>query len=208
LVLVACARELIREGLAALCERTGRYQIAAQCADGFAALAALRDRRPDIVILDLELPGVHTLELILRLREEGIPARVIVIAERAGRATVLGALRAGASGVIQFSDTVRDLINALDHASSGGIFLPDSAEAGELFQSSATRPDDPLSRLSRREHQVYQMLVEGVRPKEIAARLDLSAKTVDSHRKNLMRKLEIFDVAGLVKFAMKRDLGG
>ena len=99
------------------------------------------------------------------------------------------------------------LLEAFEQILDGGIYVSPSLELDKIFSPGQKAvPDDPLEALSAREYQVFSLLVEGTRAKEIAARLDLSPKTVDTYRASLMRKLDIHDVAGLVKFAIQRDL--
>jgi len=160
-----------------------------------------------VAILEQSLPRLHVLEVIRRVRLAGLSTRVIVISPRADRKIVLDTLRSGASGYLLKSCLVQELKEALQQVSNGGVYVApevglDQMGGGERRK----RPDDPLESLSSREHQVFSLLIEGLRAKEIAARLVLSPKTVDTYRASLMRKLNIHDVAGLVKFAINRKL--
>jgi DNA-binding NarL/FixJ family response regulator len=99
------------------------------------------------------------------------------------------------------------MIEAFEQVLDGSVYVSPQLELNKIFTSNPkTAPEDPIDALSAREYQVFSFLVEGVRAKEIAARLELSPKTVDTYRASLMRKLDIHDVAGLVKFAIQRDL--
>jgi DNA-binding NarL/FixJ family response regulator len=118
---------------------------------------------------------------------------------------VLEALRTGASGYLLKSSRVEEMTEALAQFTQGGIYISPQIEVMSLFTEGKGH-HDPLELLSAREFQVFTLLVEGVRAKEIAARLALSPKTVDTYRSSLMRKLDIHDVAGLVKFAIQREL--
>ena len=206
-LILAEAEELVREGFAALCERTLRHQVVGQCGDGLAALHLIDRTDPEIAIVNLDLDGLHTLELIDKVKRKGGRTRFIVIASRQDRKRVLETLRAGAHAYLLRSGPARHLFDALQQVMDGSIYLSPLVETEKVFTVEAPKGEaDPLRLLSSREFQVFTMLVDGVRAKEIAARLELSPKTVDSHRKNLMRKLEIYDVAGLVKFALRRHL--
>lgn len=201
-MLLASEQELLREGLAALCERSGRHEVVGQCGDGSAAVQVASARQPDVCLLDLGLRSLHAFELISRLRRAAPNTRTVIVAERADARCARGILHAGASGVLLTSGPLQSLFDAISLAAEGGIYLPPGLPAeGVLAEADA---GDPLSALSEREYQVFRLLVEGVRPKEIANRLDLSPKTVDSHRKNLMRKLDIHDLPTLVRFAVSR----
>jgi DNA-binding NarL/FixJ family response regulator len=206
-LIIAEPVELIREGLAALCSRTGRFDIVAACPDGAEAFDAVLRLQPDVCLFSLDLPKLHTLELIARLRQDGSPSRFAVLSDRADRKTVLECLRAGAGAYLLRTGSVDELLQGLGQLRKGSIYLAPEVDADSIFRHPvAASGDDPIERLTSREYQVFSLLVDGVRPKEIANRLELSPKTVDSHRKNLMHKLNIHDVAGLVKFALKRNL--
>jgi DNA-binding NarL/FixJ family response regulator len=206
-LLLAEELELVREGLAALLLATGRYEILWRCGDGEEALRQLRILRPQLALLDLNLPGFHTLELASCIRKEGLGAMTVILATRRDRKTVLESLRMGANAYVLKSGPVRHLLEALDQARNGGVYITPELEMGKIFAASdRTQHEDPIGLLSTREYQVFSMLVEGLRPKEIAARLTLSPKTVDTHRASLMKKLDVQDMASLVKFAVRRNL--
>jgi DNA-binding NarL/FixJ family response regulator len=204
---IADEQSLFREALAALCERTGKYDVVGHCPDGEAAHAMIFSLRPQLAIVDIHLPRLFTFELISKIRQSSVPTRVVVLSTRADRKTVIEGLRCGASGFVMKSGPARNLLDALHQCLQGGIYLSPEIHLETIFISrQSAAPVDPLSQLSSREYQVFSLLVEGVRAKEIAARLDLSPKTVDTYRASLMRKLDIHDVAGLVKFAIGRNL--
>lgn len=205
-IVVADDLELMREGIASLCESWG-FRVAARCPDGTSALRAMQALQPEAAILDLSLPGLDTFEVIRRVRDAGLPVRVLVLSLRDDRKTVMEALRAGAQGYVLKSGPARHLREGILQILDGAVFVSPDLGPDRLFaprnESSA---GDPLETLSAREHQVLRLLVEGLRAKEIAGRLELSAKTIDTYRASLMRKLDIHDLAGLVKFAIQRNL--
>jgi DNA-binding NarL/FixJ family response regulator len=206
-VLIAEPEELTRESLAAFCAASGRYQPVALVADGEEALTSTRLHRPELAIVNLDLPRLHAHELIAQCLDASLPTRFVVLANRFDRKTVLESLRAGAKGFVLRSGSARNFFDALDQARLGGVYLAPQVGANWLFvQPGQESTEDPIGHLSSREYQVFTMLVDGVRAKEIAARLELSPKTVDTYRASLMRKLDIHDVAGLVKFAVRRNL--
>jgi len=157
--------------------------------------------------LDLNLTDLFTLEIVKRVREAGLRTKIIVLSTRGDRKTVVEALRCGVSGFLLKTAPSSQLLEAFQQVLDGSIYVSPQLELNRIFTSnSKAQANDPLDSLSAREHQVFTLLVEGVRAKEIAARLELSPKTVDTYRASLMRKLDIHDVAGLVKFAIHRDL--
>jgi DNA-binding NarL/FixJ family response regulator len=205
-IVVADDLSLLREGVVSLCESWG-FRVVAQCTEGTAALRVIRALHPDVAILDLSLPELDTLEVVRRVREAGLPVRLLVISMRDDRKTVMDTLRAGAQGYVLKTGPARYLHDAILQVMEGAVFVsPDLGPERLLAPPGEWPAGDPLDTLSAREHQVLRLLVEGLRAKEIAGRLDLSAKTVDTYRASLMRKLDIHDLAGLVKFAISRNL--
>jgi DNA-binding NarL/FixJ family response regulator len=206
-ILLADDLTLVREGLAALCDAQPQYKVIGQCSEGAAALKLIESRNPDLAVLDLNLPDLFTLELVRKVRESGASTKIIVLSTRRDRKTVVEALRCGVSGFVLKSASTPQLLEAFQQVLEGSIYVSPQLELNKIFAAGPkATSDDPLDSLSAREYQVFTLLVEGIRAKEIAARLELSPKTVDTYRASLMRKLDIHDVAGLVKFAIHRDL--
>src|ERR1700730_8899640 len=206
-VLLADDLTLVREGLAALCAVHSQYQVVGQCSDGASALRMIENQRPDLGVLDLTPPDMLTMEIFRRVREANLPTKIVVLSVRRDRKTVVEALRSGVSGFLLKSAPSSELLEAMDQVLDGSIYVSPQLELNKIFSTNhKNQPDDPLDLLSAREYQVFSLLIDGVRAKEIAARLELSPKTIDTYRASLMRKLDIHDVAGLVKFAINRDL--
>jgi DNA-binding NarL/FixJ family response regulator len=206
-VLLADDLTLVREGLAALCAVHAQYKVVGQCSDGTSALRMIESQRPDLAVLDLNLPDLFTMEIVRRVRDANLPTKIVVLSIRKDRKTVVEALRSGVSGFLLKSAPSSELLEAMDQVLEGSIYVSPQLELSKIFSTNhKNSPDDPLDLLSAREYQVFSLLIEGVRAKEIAARLELSPKTIDTYRASLMRKLDIHDVAGLVKFAINRDL--
>jgi len=206
-ILIADELTLVREGLAALCNSISGFRVISQVGTAGAALAEIERLEPNIALLDLGLSDLAATEVIRRVRERGLRTRCAVFSVRKDRKTVLEVLRTGACGYLLKSSTSDQMAEALGQFTQGGIYVSPQIEVMSLFgENGRNDAEDPLEMLSSREFQVFSLLVEGVRAKEIAARLNLSPKTVDTYRSSLMRKLDIHDVAGLVKFAIKRDL--
>lgn len=195
-ILIADDLMLVREGLAALCQAQPGFRVVGQCAEGTVALRLIETLRPEIAVLDLHLRDLVTTELVRRVREANLPTKTVVLSLRRDRKTVVEALRCGVNAFLLKSDPSIHLLQALDHVLDGGIYISPQLKFDE----------DPLAALSAREFQIFTLLVGGVRAKEIAARLGLSPKTIDTYRVSMMRKLDIHDVPHLVKFAVHRNL--
>lgn len=206
-ILLADELTLVREGLAALCDAQPGFRVIGQCSDGAAALSIIEAKRPDIAALDLNLPDLFALEVVRRVRDEGIHTKMVILSTKRDRKTLVDALRSGASGFVLKSAPAQQMMEAFGQVLDGAIYVSPELELEKIF-CSGLQPAavDPLQTLSTREFQVFSLLCEGLRAKEIAARLSVSPKTVDTYRSSMMRKLDIYDVAGLVKFAMSRNL--
>jgi DNA-binding NarL/FixJ family response regulator len=206
-VVIAEELALSREGLSLLIDSTGRYAVMAATGNGEEALSLIEEWKPRIAVLDLGLPRLYAFEIARLILDAGLPTSVILLSVRGDRRTAAEAFRNGVSGFVLKSEPSQQLIDALDCVGAGGVYASPSIGPltnGEAHDAEA--PPDVVEALSPRELQVFSMMVEGVRAKEIAARLRLSPKTVDTYRSNMMRKLDIHDLAGLVKFALKHDL--
>lgn len=198
---------IVREGVAAILKAEPDLVIIGQAADGAQALEMIRELRPDVAILDLNMPRLHGIEVIRRARKFNPQIRLAVLSISRDQKIVTEALRIGASAFLLKDGPVRHLIDAIHIVMEGGIYISPLLQP-QMLLATARRPAlaDPLESLSAREYQVFGFLVDGMRAKEIAARLDISPKTVDTYRSNVMRKLHIYDLAGLVKYALQRKL--
>ncbi|HSW49251.1 MAG TPA: response regulator transcription factor [Bryobacteraceae bacterium] len=206
-IVLADEQTLFREGTAALCEATRLYRVAGQCADGRSAVRMIGALRPDVSILDLGLSKLYALSVIQKLHQKAPDLKFLVLGMRRDNKTVLEVLRAGASGYLLKSDSVAVLLQGLREILAGSICISPQFEAAKIFRSTAASlRQESYDQLSAREYQVFTLLIQGLRGKEIADRLDLSQKTVSTYRFNLMNKLNIYDVPGLVKLALRKKL--
>ena len=204
--IVADDRPLMSESLAALCEGFPGCRVLGHCHDGEEAYRMIEILQPDVALLDLNLPKTLTLDVLRRSRARGFRTKVLVLANHGDRRTVIEALRTGANGFVLKSGTARQLEEALRQVVQGAVYVSPAINLQQLVDRPEEDRSDPLRTLSSREYQVFTLLIEGVRVKDIALRLDLSPKTVDTYRANLMRKLDLHDVPSLVKFAIHRKL--
>lgn len=207
-VVLADDHAIVREGFAALCEARS-MRVLGQCAEGAAALDMILDLRPDFAILDLHMPGMTGIEVIRRLRGAGCTAKLMILSISREERTVIEALRAGADAYLLKDGPIRHLLDAISFVRDGGQYVSPLLKGVGLFtRADSVVPDDPLGSLSRREMEVFSYLVKGMRAKDIAELLRISPKTVDTYRATLMRKLNVHDIVGLVKFAIERNLTG
>ena len=197
---------IVREGIASLCATNG-MQILGQSSEGPAALEMISSLKPDVAILDLHMPGMTGVEVIRRLRMEGCTAKLLILSISREENTVMEALRAGADAYLLKDGPARHLLDAIGFVRDGGVYVSPLLRGAGLFtRADRPVPEDPLASLSPREMEVFSYLVNGLRAKDIAELLDISPKTVDTYRASLMRKLNVHDLVGLVKFAIERNL--
>jgi DNA-binding NarL/FixJ family response regulator len=163
--------------------------------------------KPDFAILDLHMPVVTGVEAIRRLRTAGCTVRLMILSISREEGTVMEALRAGADAYLLKDGPARHLLDAINFVRDGGVYVSPLLRGVGLFaKAERSRPEDPLGALSPRELEVFSYLVNGLRAKDIADLLEISPKTVDTYRASLMRKLNVHDLVGLVKFAIERNL--
>lgn len=205
-VVLADDHAIVREGLAALCTSHG-FQIVGQCSEGLAAIEMVASQRPDFAILDLHMPGLTGIEVIRRLRASGCSSKLIILSISREETAVMESLRAGADAYLLKDGPSRHLLDAISFVRDGGVYVSPLLRGAGLFtKSERSAPEDPLATLSPREMEVFSYLVNGLRAKDIADLLEISPKTVDTYRAGLMRKLNVHDLVGLVKFAIERNL--
>jgi DNA-binding NarL/FixJ family response regulator len=198
---------IVREGIAALCASHG-FRILGQCSDGAAAVEMILAQKPDFAILDVHMPGVTGVEAVRKLRAAGVTTKLLILSISRDESLVMDALAAGADAYLLKDGPSRHLVDAVNFVRDGGVYVSPLLRGAGLFARGEPKaqPDNPLSVLSPREIEVFSYLVNGLRPKDIAELLDISPKTVDTYRAGLMRKLNVHDLVGLVKFAIERNL--
>ena len=202
---------IVREGIAAFCKSRPEIVILGQCSDGEQALAMILESSPDFAILDLNMPKLSGLDVVRRVRTAKCGTRLIVLSINRDDGIIRELFRAGADGYVLKDGPARHLFDAINFISDGGQYLTpllrrDSmGKTSDATENKAEKPD-PISLLSKREYEVFSFLVDGMRPKDIAKLLAISPKTVDTYRANIMRKLEVDGIAGLVRFAIQRNI--
>jgi DNA-binding NarL/FixJ family response regulator len=208
--IVADDHQIVIEGLRALLAKQMDISCVGEAQDGRQALDLVRELRPDIAIMDVGMPGLNGIDATRHIIDEFPQTRVMLLSMHAGRDYVSEALAAGATGYVVKDTAFEDLVRAIRIVAEGGVFLSQSVVHGVLDdyrnrmsgEVSAPGPDA----LSPREREVLQLVAEGRSAKETAAILHLSAKTVDGYRRQIMDKLGIYSIAGLVKYAIREGL--
>ena len=201
-ILLAEDHILVRKGLRALLEQAGMAVIG-EASDGQEALRVAHEQRPDVAVLDIAMPHLNGLETARRLRQALPQTKIVLLTMHTEDPYVLEALQAGAVGYVLKTQATMDLVQAIRDIVRGELYLSPRVSRA-VVTAYLTRSDLPLDPLTSREREVLQLIAEGETTKEIAWRLGLSAKTVESHRIRLMRKLDIHETATLVRYAIRR----
>ena len=205
-VVLADDHAIVREGFAALCASHG-MKILGECSEGVSAFEMILNLKPDFAILDLHMPGMTGVEVIRKLRSAGSAVKLIILSISHDESIVVEALRAGADAYLLKDGPARHLLDAISFVQDGGVYVSPLLRGVGLFTRNEKGPAaNPLGSLSPREAEVFGYLVNGLRAKDIAELLEISPKTVDTYRAGLMRKLNVRDLVGLVKFAIERNL--
>jgi DNA-binding NarL/FixJ family response regulator len=203
-VVLADDHPVVRHGLRGLLEREG-FAVAGEAADGKEAIRIARELRPEVAVLDLSMPLVSGLEAARTLQNEEVVKGVVLLTVHREDHYVLEALRAGIRGYVLKSQAPQDIAEAIRRVAKGGVYL--SPGLSELLIDAYVNRREPVADpLSPRERQVLQLVAEGKTTKEVAVVLDISVKTADSHRTRLMKKLDIHETAGLVRYAIRRGI--
>ena len=208
-LLLADDHRIFRDGLRPLLAAHADLQVVAEAEDGEEALRLCLQHRPDVAVLDISMPGLNGLEVARRLAREAPEVRVIFLSMHSDRRYVLEALRVGAKGYLLKDAGFDELLSAVRAVHDGHVFLGDAVNEQVLrdyLSLAETGGDGALAPLSPREREVLKLLAEGGSTKEIAHELSVSVKTVETHRKAVMDKLEIRSIAELTKYAIREGL--
>lgn len=210
-VILADDHRIVCESLKQALEKEPGVQVVGMAADGRSAVRMTRDLKPDVVILDVTMPELSGIEAAKQIREQSPQTRIVALSMHSDRRYVTGMLAAGASGYLVKDCAFEELALAVRTVVNDQIYLSPRIAGGvvaALRQAIAPVPDpgEPATGLTSREREVLQLVAEGHKVREIAARLHVSVKTVETHRRQIMAKLGIESVAGLTKYAIREGL--
>ena len=207
-VLMADDHALVRAGIRSLLESLPGVQVVAETGDGLEAIELVRRNPPDVILLDVTMPGLNGLEAAARIVELGVPTRVLMISMHASPDYAARAFAAGALGYLNKDAAFDELSEAIDEVCAGRRYLCRAIDDGVVrgLERRAGGSATGIDVLTPRQRQIVQMIAEGQGTRQIAERLFLSVKTVETHRAQLMQRLDIHDVPGLVRFAMRNGL--
>lgn len=203
-VFLADDHTMVREGLAALVTKEPGFNVVGQCGEGLKVVDAVLELCPDVVILDVMMPGLNGLDICRELTKKAKGLAVLILSMYEDEQFIARALEYGASGYLLKESAAQQLAEAIRAVSRGELYLGPGIPRTVLDHMTDHR--DPYETLTTRERQVLQCVAEGKTNRQIAEELGLAVKTVDTHRMRLMRKLNIHDQTNLVKFAVRRGL--
>ena len=198
----------MRAGIRALLESLPGVEVVGETGDGLEAVEHVRRDPPDAILLDITLPGMNGLEAAARIAKLDVPTRVLMLSMHASAEYAARALAAGAAGYLNKDSAFDELATALEEIFAGRRYLCRAIDAGlvQQFERRASTGESELDALTPRQRQILQLVAEGLGTRQIAERLYLSVKTVETHRIQMMQRLGIFDVPGLVRFAIRNGL--
>jgi DNA-binding NarL/FixJ family response regulator len=211
-ILLADDHTIVRQGLRALLDAEQDLEVAGEVSDGREAVQAVRDLRPDVVVMDIAMPGLNGIEATRQINLEPAAPRVIMLSMYTDMEHVLHALEAGASGYVRKQDADSELVAAVRVGQRSNPFLSPSidrellAEHMRRAETAATRAQEEYEPLTPREREVLQLVAEGHPNKQIASILGIAVRTVEAHRASIMRKLNIDDQASLVRYAVRKGI--
>ena len=206
-VLIADDHAVLREGICALLAQYEGVSVVGQASNGAQTIQQVSQLQPDVVLMDISMPGMDGLEATREIKTRWPKTRVVVLTQHENEEYVFPLLKAGASGYVLKKAGGDELVDAIRVVSGGGTFL-DPSIARQVVERAVQAPEDSsrLPRLTERESEVLRLIAEGMSTREIAESLGLSVNTVITHRSNIMEKLDVHNRTELVKYAIRKKL--
>jgi two-component system, NarL family, response regulator NreC len=209
-IFLADDHQIVRKGIKAILSTESDFKIIGEAGDGIETVKLVEELKPDILILDLMMGGINGLEVTRQLTKKLPQTGIVVLSMHSNEAYVLEALRSGAKAYILKDNTTDDLVHAIREVAAGRRYLSsplsDRAITAYTQKSDTVDPADPYGQLTTREREVLQMAAQGLNNTDIAARLVISPRTIETHRANLMHKLGIRSQGELIQYAIVRGI--
>lgn len=209
-IILADDHAVVRAGIASVINKYTPCSIVAEAADGIEAIEKVRQHKPDLVVMDIGMPGLNGLEAIIQIKKISPATGVLVLSVHCDRDFVTMAIRNGASGYLIKDGAIDELIKAIETILGGNNYISSALSdimTAEIVSPSINPNVSALDKLSLRERQIISLIAEGASKSTIAGKLHISPETVKTHRKNMMRKLKIANSRDLVKFASENLVG-
>ncbi|MCG3206697.1 MAG: Oxygen regulatory protein NreC [Anaerolineae bacterium] len=207
-IIVAEDHHLVREGILSLLEKAEDIEIIAEAEDGEEAVQLVQQHRPDVLLTDIGMPRLNGIQAAEKIRDMGLETRVVILSMHSNKSLIRQSMRSGAKGYVLKSGIKDELLMALRAAARNGTYL--SPEVSELlmadFGTPAAEGQDGFDLLNPREREILKLISEGHTNKSIADLMHLSVKTIEKDRTSLLEKLQVRDLASLIRLAMKHGL--
>ncbi len=208
-ILLAEDHHLIRQGIRALLEARKEFEVVGEAVDGRTAVKLAQQHNPDVIIMDVSMPELNGIDATRQILRENVNVKVIALSMYSDKRFITGMLEAGVSAYLLKNCLAAELISAIQSVMKGQKYLSPQI-LGEVVEGYlmhlARSKSESASPLSSREREIVQLVAEGIGSKQIAERLHISPKTVESHKRRIMEKLELHSVAALTKFAIRQGL--
>jgi DNA-binding NarL/FixJ family response regulator len=207
-IVVADDHKLFRAGLRSMLQSWPEIQIVGEAKDGHQAIRLVQELKPKVLLLDISMPGLNGIETLRKLKEIGTITRIIVLSMHSDRHYVTESIKAGARGYLLKDSTLEELVTGIGAVVRGEVHLS-SRIAGVLvsdYVSLSSAVDGPAEILTSREREVLQQIAEGRSTKDVASLLNVSVKTIETHRKRIMDKLDVHSVAELTRYAIREKI--
>ncbi len=206
-VLVADDHPVVRKGLLSCLERQPRLKVVGEAADGDEAVQKALELAPDVVLMDISMPRVSGLAATQHLRQAAPDIKILILSVHNNQSYIFRIIQAGAHGYVSKEAAPEELLRAIESVCDGAPFFSPSVAQAALSQlvNHGGKPE-PFAQLTSREREVLSLIAEGQSNKEIANRLGIGVRTIETHRERIMRRLDIHSVAGLTKFAIANGL--
>jgi two-component system, NarL family, response regulator NreC len=205
-ILLVDDHQMFREGLKAVLKSETDFQVVGEAENGIQAVELCRELTPDVVIMDISMPEMSGVEAAGKIHAESPAVKIIILSMHTEKRYILGALKAGATGIVAKNSASAELLTAIETVVSGQTYLSPSVSNVLVQNILESGSDNGEKMLSPRERQILQLIAMGKGTKEIGEELGISNKTVEAHRMQLMNKLDIRNVADLVKYAIREGL--
>ncbi len=205
-ILVVDDHAIMRDGIRALLDLQEDMEIVGEAADGNEAIEETLKLKPDVIIMDLAIPGLDGLEATRRILKKMPSAKVLVLTQHDNKEYVVAAVKAGVAGYVPKRALGQELVSAIYAVCSGDSFLYPSVAAALIDSYRRQVDEEPYDRLTSREREILKLIAEGKSSREIAKKLYISLKTVMGHRTNIMGKLDIHNRTELIKYALRKGL--
>lgn len=208
-ILIADDHAIVRQGLRALIEKEQDMEVIAEAATGAEAIQVARDCRPDVIVMDISMPDINGIDATRTITGESRDMRVLALSMESDRRFVVEVLKAGANGYVLKDSAFAELATAIRAVATGETYLPSRVTTLLIKEYLQRIPDEvpaTYETLSQREREILQLIADGSNAKEIAFAFGVSVKTVENQRHSIMKKLDLFSIAELTKYAVRQGL--